>query len=92
MDELATKRLKNIVVPIAIGAILTLALWLLFGELRHYRFRDIAKGLSLYPLSSIALAGLLTFLSYLILTLFDTMGCATRAPPSPGRARPSRPF
>jgi len=74
MDELATKRLKNIVVPIAIGAILTLALWLLFGELRHYRFRDIAKGLSLYPLSSIALAGLLTFLSYLILTLFDTMG------------------
>jgi phosphatidylglycerol lysyltransferase len=60
--------------PIAVGAVLALSLWLLYGELKRYNFHDIVRGVAGYSPAAILLAAGITALSYLALTLFDTMG------------------
>ncbi|MEI6387340.1 MAG: bifunctional lysylphosphatidylglycerol flippase/synthetase MprF [Spirochaetota bacterium] len=60
--------------PFGIGAVLAFALWLLYGELRHYNIHEITKAVSGYSGWALAAAAGATALNYVVLTLFDTMG------------------
>jgi phosphatidylglycerol lysyltransferase len=50
------------------------ALWVLRGELRHYSYHEVLHQFSSLPSRQVALALLLTAVSYLLLTGYDTLG------------------
>ena len=55
-------------------ALFIVALWGLYGELRHTDYRLIADSVHAMPRRQVALALLATMLSYLVLTLYDQLG------------------
>jgi phosphatidylglycerol lysyltransferase len=66
-------RIARWIGPLAVLAIVALALEVLRGALRHYRYRDLANALHEIPDPQIALAALLTVLAYAILPAYDAL-------------------
>src|SRR3989304_5813145 len=54
-------------------ALLSGALWILFHELRHYHYRDIALAVKGIPQAGILAACGLTAINYLVLTGYDSL-------------------
>ncbi len=54
-------------------ALFSVALWLLFRELQHYHYHQIARAAHAIPNARIALALGLTLLNYLLLTGYDSL-------------------
>ena len=50
------------------------ALWVLYGELRHHSYHQVFEQFRSLPADRVALALVLTFASYLLLTGYDTLG------------------
>ncbi|MFL5562592.1 MAG: bifunctional lysylphosphatidylglycerol flippase/synthetase MprF [Gemmatimonadaceae bacterium] len=59
--------------PLAVLAVVALALEVLRDALRHYRYRDLASALHEIPNDQIVLATLLTALAYAILPAYDAL-------------------
>jgi phosphatidylglycerol lysyltransferase len=60
--------------PIAILLVLALSAFVLHRELKNFRYHDITRQALAIPMASLASAGLLTVLSYLVLPSYDTLG------------------
>ncbi len=57
--------------PLVILALVSVALWLLHGELAHYHLRDVENSLASMSWQQLGLAGALTCLSYIVLVGYD---------------------
>lgn len=66
-------RLARWIGPLAVLAIVAIALSVLRGALRHYRYRDLANALHAIPNSQIAWAAVLTVIAYAILPGYDAL-------------------
>ena len=60
--------------PFIVAALLLLAGYALYHATREYNYREVVRHLSTLPHESIWLAISLTFLSYLVLTMYDFFG------------------
>jgi phosphatidylglycerol lysyltransferase len=60
--------------PLVSLALFAAALWVLRGELRHYSYHQILQQFRSVPAAQVALALLLSAVSYLVLTGYDTLG------------------
>jgi phosphatidylglycerol lysyltransferase len=60
--------------PLVGLALFAVALWVLHGELRHYSYHQVLHQFKSLPAAHVALALLLTGVSYLLLTGYDTLG------------------
>ncbi|HVN32385.1 MAG TPA: hypothetical protein VMT45_10390, partial [Thermoanaerobaculaceae bacterium] len=60
--------------PLVGLALFVVALWVLHGELRHYSYHQVLLEFRSLPAGRVALAFLLTVVSYLLLTGYDTLG------------------
>ncbi len=67
-------KLRTIVGPLCVLAMLMGSLWLLHEDLKQYRLRDFLAGLTEIPATRIGLAIALTVLNYLILIGYDILG------------------
>ena len=72
----ARTRYARWVGPVAVLAIVAIALEVLRGALRHYRYRDLANALHAIPNEQIGLAALLTVVAYAILPAYDGLALA----------------
>ncbi|MBZ5590246.1 MAG: bifunctional lysylphosphatidylglycerol flippase/synthetase MprF [Acidobacteriia bacterium] len=70
MKKRALYRLGPVVGLVVFAA----ALWVLHGELRNYSYRQVLEEFRSLPAHRVALALALTFISYLLLTGYDTLG------------------
>ncbi|MCA9186568.1 MAG: bifunctional lysylphosphatidylglycerol flippase/synthetase MprF [Pirellulaceae bacterium] len=70
----AKSRLRTIIGPLLILALLGGSLWLLHGELRHYQLSDFRDALGRIPLSRVYQAAGLTVVNYIILMGYDILG------------------
>ena len=66
--------MKNTLVSFISLLIFLAALWLLHHELQAYHYHEIVTQIRAIPLSQVIGAGILTILSYLILTVYDFLG------------------
>ncbi len=64
---------RRVVGPVAALALCGLALYALHRELQTYHLRDIRHAVQAIPLSHLGLAGLLTVLSYIVMTGYDVL-------------------
>ncbi len=71
--ETAPAAWRRVIGPAAALALCVLALYALHSELRTYRLHDIRHALQALPLGSLGLAGLLTALSYIVMTGYDVL-------------------
>jgi len=78
-------RLLKILAPIFGLAIFSLAIWVLYRELRAYHLREIMQELRALPAARLALAVLCAVLSYLSATGYDTLGSRYIRHPLPYR-------
>ncbi len=69
-----TKRGLHRLGPVVGLVLFAVALWVLHGELRHYSYRQVLDQFRSLPADRVALALLLTIVSYALLTGYDTMG------------------
>ena len=60
--------------PLVGLTLFVVALWVLHGELRHYSYHQVVEQFRSLPAGQVALAVLLTVVSYLLLTGYDTLG------------------
>jgi phosphatidylglycerol lysyltransferase len=60
--------------PLVGLTLFVVALWVLRGELRHYSYHQVLQEFRTLPAGQVALALLLTVVSYLLLTGYDTLG------------------
>lgn len=81
MSRAWLRRLTPLLVLLVLGG----AGWLLFVELRGYRYADIRHGLTSIPRPRIAAALLLTGLSYWIMTAYDALALRYLQHPLPYR-------
>ncbi|MFA6135272.1 MAG: phosphatidylglycerol lysyltransferase domain-containing protein [Phycisphaerae bacterium] len=70
-------KLRHSIGPVFGLILFVLALLLLQKTLHHYRYRDIVRSLGDISSFQVAMAVLLTCLSYLVLTLYDTLAFKT---------------
>ena len=66
-------RIARWIGPLAVLAIVAIALEVLRGALQHYRYRDLANALHEIPNDQIWLAALLTAVAYAILPAYDAL-------------------
>jgi phosphatidylglycerol lysyltransferase len=66
-------RLVHIIVPMFGVVLFTLALWVLYHQLKAYHLTELLRHLKEIPARSIFLAFFLTVLSYLVLTGYDAL-------------------
>lgn len=62
--------------PLAVLAVVAIALEVLRSALRHYRYHDLANALHAIPAGQLALAAALTVLAYAILPAYDGLALA----------------
>lgn len=67
------RRWRSWLAPVAGVALFAASLVVLHRELAHLHLRDVAADLRALPASTVALAVLLTGISYLVLTLYDVL-------------------
>ncbi|HEY3257491.1 MAG TPA: hypothetical protein VGJ64_01435, partial [Gemmatimonadaceae bacterium] len=67
------KRLPPWAGPIAILVLLVIALFVLHGELRAYRYHDITRAIVALPRSNVFLALAFTFIAYALLPAYDAI-------------------
>lgn len=77
-------RLRTVVPLLSIG-LFTLALVALYFELRTYRYEEIIRAVRHYPPSVLILASLLTVMSHILLTSYDTLAFRYVGRPRPYR-------
>lgn len=70
MSKLSFRRIG----PLAGLVLFAVALWVLLGELRHYSYHQVLHQFRSLPSGQVALALVLTAVSYLLLTGYDTLG------------------
>lgn len=68
------KRLSQFASPIFGLVLFGLSLWAINLELKQYNYRDVLHSLGEIPKNHLLLALVLTFLNYLMLTAYDTLG------------------
>jgi len=68
------KKLFTILLPLSSAALFSLALWVLYHELRKYHLHDVAQYFHELPTLHILLAVFCSGMSYFMLTLYDTLG------------------
>jgi len=73
MDALAHKKPLRSLIPVAVAAVLVLALGLLYNALREYHYHDIVAHLGAYSKTVILAALALTVLNYVVLSLYDVL-------------------
>jgi phosphatidylglycerol lysyltransferase len=71
---MSKKKLFNILLPVSSAVLFSVALWVLFHELRKYHLHDVAQYFHELPALNILLAVLSSGMGYFILTLYDTLG------------------
>jgi len=70
----AQRRLLHRLQPVLGLVLFSLALWVLYRELRHYRPGDIARSLQTLPSGRVILALLFTILNFFLLSVYDYLG------------------
>ncbi len=68
------KKLFNILLPLSSAVLFSLALWVLYHELRKYHLHDVAQYFQELPAFHILLAVLCSGMGYFMLTMCDTLG------------------
>lgn len=68
------RRLLHRLQPVLGLVLFSLALWVLYRELRHYRPGDIARSLGALPSSRVLLGLAFTALNFLLLSVYDYLG------------------
>jgi len=68
------KKVFTILLPLSSAALFSLALWVLYHELRKYHLHDVIQYFHELPTFHILLAVLCSGMSYFMLTIYDTMG------------------
>ncbi len=71
---MARKKIFNILLPLSSAALFSLALWVLYHELRKYHLHDVVQYFHELPAVHILLAVLCSGFSYFMLTVYDTLG------------------
>ena len=69
--------------PVAILVLLVIALFVLHGELRSYRYPDITRALFALPRSNVFLALAFTFIAYALLPAYDAIALSYVGKPLP---------
>ena len=70
----AQRRLLHRLQPVFGLALFSLALWVLYRELRHYRPGDIARSLEALPSLRVIMALVFTALNFVLLSVYDFLG------------------